>query len=106
MSQNKIPGSADFHALCVILSHNFLELIAFVKDGFLEFIGYCCLYGLLSTTDCINSSSILTEIFAPVILPASNFASIKSSASGCFEEIDNIKAPLLPSCATSLVELE
>ncbi len=54
----------------------------------------------------MKSSSILTEIFAPVIFPASNFASIKSSASGCFTEIDNIKAPLLPSWATSLVELE
>ena len=56
--------------------------------------------------DSIKSSGILTDTFAPVTFPSVIFASMKASASGCLIEILNISAPRLPSCATSLVELE
>ena len=54
----------------------------------------------------MNSSSIRTEMLAPVIFPCSSLASIKSLTSGCFIEIESIRAPLRPSWATSRVELE
>jgi ribonucleoside-diphosphate reductase alpha chain len=47
-----------------------------------------------------------TKEVAPVILPCSSLASIKSSASGCFIETLSINAPLRPSCATSFVKID
>ena len=39
VSQNKIPGSADFHALCTIFSHRAFALMVFVYFGLSESIG-------------------------------------------------------------------
>src|SRR3989339_98191 len=97
VSQNRIPGSADFHALCTIFDHNLCASISLVTLGFLESTGYCWWYWVPSTTDFINSSSILTETLAPVTLPDSNLASINDSASGCLIDTDNMSAPLRPS---------
>ena len=55
---------------------------------------------------CMNSSSSFTETFAPVTLPSVIFASMNDSESGCLMDTLSIRAPLRPSCATSLVELE
>src|SRR5690554_590039 len=106
VSQNKIPGSADFQALCTIFFHNSDACNSFENLGFSEKIGYFWVYVSPFRTAFINASSIRTETLAPVTLPCSNLASIKPSASGWFTETDNIKAPRRPSCATSRVEFE
>ena len=106
VSQNSTPGSADFQALYMILSQIFEASTSLVKVGFLLSTGYCCTYFFPEITARINLSSILTDTLAPVTFPCSSLASIKSSASGCLLETDNIKAPRRPSCATSRVELE
>ncbi len=69
-------------------------------------MGNCCLYFPPLTAAVIKSSSTLTETLAPVTFPSSILASINASASGCLIDTESIRAPLLPSCATSLVELE
>src|SRR5690554_2594875 len=106
VSQNKIPGSADFHALCTIFFHKSAAFISFENLGFCEKIGYFWMYVSLHRTAFINASSIRTDTFAPVTFPCSNFASLNPSAYGWLMETDNINAPRRPSCATSRVELE
>src|SRR5690606_17204916 len=106
VSQNKIPGSADFQALCTIFFHKPLASIRFVNLGFSLKMGYFWIYSEPSLTAFINASSIRTDTLAPVTLPCSNLASIKSSESGWLMDTESIKAPRLPSCATSRVEFE
>ena len=106
VSQKSIPGSADFHALLIIFFQSLPASITFFTRGLSESTGYCCTKGKLLITAFINSSVIFTDTLAPVTFPDSSFASIKSSASGCLILMVSIRAPLLPSCATSRVEFE
>ena len=105
VSQNSTPGSALFHALCTILFHKSFALMAFFTCGLSLSMGNCCTYSLSSVAQRMKSSSIFTDTFAPVILPSVILASMKASLSGCLMLTDSIKAPRLPSCATSRVEL-
>ena len=105
VSQNKTPGSALFHALCTILFQILLASVSFFTTGSLLSTGNCCEYMSPLTAAFINSSSILTDTFAPVTLPSVIFASMKASLSGCLILTLSIKAPRRPSWATSRVEL-
>ncbi len=106
VSQKSTPGSALFHALWIIFFQSADASPSFLYFGSKASIGYWCSYFSPLIAAFINASSILTDTFAPVILPSVILASINASASGCFMLTDNIRAPLLPSCATSLVEFE
>ena len=106
VSQNITPGSADFHALWMILFHKARASTSLVYFGLGESMGYCWMKGLFSLTHCMNSSVRRTEMLALVMRPCVILASIKASESGCLMLMVIIKAPRRPSWATSLVELE
>src|SRR5690606_18264164 len=97
VSQNRMPGSADFQALCTIFFQSLLASMVFENLGLSLKIGYFLVYVALDFTAFKNSSSILTETLAPVTLPCSNLASIKSSESGWLMDTDNMSAPRRPS---------
>ena len=79
--------------------------MAFSTLGLSLSTGNCCVYSRSSIADLMNSSSILTDTFAPVILPSVILASMKASLSGCLMLTDSMSAPRRPSWATSRVEL-
>ncbi len=106
VSQNRTPGSADFHALWTIFFHNREASISCEYKGSSASMGYFCTYFSPFMTALMKSSSILTETLAPVTLPLSILASMNDSESGCLIETLSISAPRRPSCATSRVEFE
>ena len=97
VSQNRTPGSADFHALCTIFFHKAEASISLVVEGVAASMGYCCVYGVPSTAACMNASSSFTETLAPVTLPSVILASINASESGCLIDTLSINAPRRPS---------
>ena len=106
VSQKRRPGSAEACADSIISCHSSRAFAVSQILGSFESTGQRSSTSSPPLTAFINSSVNLTEIFAPVTRFKSLLIFIKSNICGWCTDMLNIKAPLLPPCATSLHEFE